>query len=189
MKRWLIHRIVPSVGYWLIRFLGWTTALQFQGYDMVRTLRSQYGGLIFAFWHSHQLLMPLVFHEKPACVLISQHRDGELICGIIQRFGHSAIRGSTTRGGGLAFRQLIRAGRTGGDLVVTPDGPKGPREVVKLGVIHLAKMTGLPIVPLVFACSKKKSFQAGTGLSFPIHLAKAFLCGGSLSGLTGRLMT
>ena len=132
MKRWLIHRIVASVGYWLIRFLGWTNALQFQGYDMVRTLRSQYGGLIFAFWHSHQLLMPLVFHEKPACVLISQHRDGELICGIIQRFGHSAIRGSTTRGGGMskslvdtqnsAFRWLLAYQFLGMDHCSTVSG-------------------------------------------------------------------
>jgi hypothetical protein len=56
-----------------------------------------------------------------------------------------------------ALRQLIELGQSGVDLVVTPDGPKGPRQVVQIGVIHLAKATGLPIVPLTFSCSKKKS--------------------------------
>ena len=69
--------------------------------------------------------------------------------------GIEAVRGSSTRGGALALRELIRLGRSGADLVVTPDGPKGPRQVAKLGVVQLAKATGLPIVPLAFSCSKK----------------------------------
>ena len=60
-----------------------------------------------------------------------------------------------------ALRSLIRAGEEGGDLCVTPDGPKGPAQVAKPGVVHLAKATGLPIVPVTFGCSKKNSARAG----------------------------
>jgi lysophospholipid acyltransferase (LPLAT)-like uncharacterized protein len=94
-------------------------------------------------------------------MLISQHGDGEIIARIIARFGHQTVRGSSTRGGATALRALIKLGRSGWDLGVTPDGPKGPRQVAKLGVVQLAKATGLPIVPMVFACSKKNSLRAG----------------------------
>jgi lysophospholipid acyltransferase (LPLAT)-like uncharacterized protein len=106
-------------------------------------------------------MMPLAYRGQEAHILISRHRDGELIQRIVARFGFQAIRGSSTRGGALALRQLIRLGRSGVDLVVTPDGPKGPRQVVQPGVIQLARATGLPIVPLTFSCSKKKSLGAG----------------------------
>ena len=113
--------------------------------------------LIITFWHGRQLMMPLAYRGAEAHILISQHRDGELIHRIVTRFGGRSVRGSTTRGGAAALRQLIELGRSGVDLAVTPDGPKGPRQVVQIGVIHLAKATGLPIVPLTFSCSKKKS--------------------------------
>ncbi len=179
---WLKLNVVPLVGTWIIQFLNWTTTIQFEGYQTVKKLRAERHGIIFAIWHGQQLLMPLAFTEKSACVLISQHRDGEIIYRIIKRFGHAAVRGSTTRGGGLAFRQLIRVGRSSGDVVVTPDGPKGPRNVVKPGIIHLAMMTGLPIVPLVFACTKKKSFQVGMDLFSRFLLGQVALFGGSHYG-------
>ena len=180
MANWFKLNVLPIVGTWIIKFLGWTTAIQFEHTQILRTFREQERGIIFAFWHGQQFLMPLAFTEKQACVLISEHRDGEIIYRIIQRFGHTAVRGSTTRGGGSAFRTLIRFGRSSGDIVVTPDGPKGPREVVKPGIIHLAKMTGLSIVPLVFVCSKKKSSRVGIVLVCRFRLAKVDLFGGSL---------
>ncbi len=119
--------------------------------------------MIIAFWHGQQLMMPLAYRGRNAHVLISQHRDGELVYRILKRFGFHAVRGSTTRGGAIAFRQLLRLGRSGADLVVTPDGPQGPRHVVQSGIVRLARATSLPIVPLVFSCSKKKSFPVGIG--------------------------
>jgi len=107
--------------------------------------------------------MPLAYRGRNAHILISQHRDGELVYRILKRFGFHAVRGSTTRGGTIAFRQLLRLGRSGADLVVTPDGPQGPRHVVQPGIVRLARATSLPIVPLVFSCSKKKSFPVGIG--------------------------
>jgi len=121
-------------------------------------------------------------------VLISQHQDGEIIARIISRFGHRAVRGSSTRGGALALRELIRLGRSGADLVVTPDGPKGPRQVAKLGVIQLAKATGLPIVPLAFSCSKKNSLRAGIDSWSRIHGHEGSIYGAPPSGFRVKQM-
>lgn len=185
---WFKLNVLPIFGFWLIKFLGWTNKISFVHQDIPQGLRQKNQGMIFAIWHGQQLLMPLAFTQNPACALVSQHHDGEIIFRIIRSFGHRAVRGSTTRGGGLAFRRLIRIGRSGGDIVVTPDGPKGPREVVKPGIVHLAKMTGLPIIPLVCVCSKKKSSPVGIDSYFRYPLGQFDLYGGSLLSWNQALM-
>ena len=160
---------LPPVGYGTIRLLGRSIGIRVEGAHHVDTLLAQGKQMIIAFWHAQQLMMPLAYRGSEAFVLISRHGDGELIQRIIARFGLRAVRGSSTRGGTEALRELIRLGRSGVDLVITPDGPKGPRHVAKMGVVQLAKATGLPIVPLAFGCSKKNNSRAGTGLSCRIR--------------------
>ncbi len=133
--------------------------------------------IIIAFWHGRQLLMPLAYRGKTGTILISQHRDGEIIARIMRNFGFGVIRGSTTRGGFRAVREILRAAKQRRDLIVTPDGPRGPACRVQPGVIFLAKTTGFPIVPLTFACSKKKSCRAGIAFKFPTPVGMDFLCG------------
>lgn len=151
--------------------------MESQGHEQVDALYRQGQHIILAFWHAQQLMVPIGYRGTGANVLISQHQDGEIIARIISRFGHRAVRGSSTRGGALALRELIRLGRSGEDLVVTPDGPKGPRQVAKLGVVQLAKATGLPIVPLAFSCSKKNSSRAGIASWSHSHGLGVFTCG------------
>ncbi len=164
MKQWLQLNCFPFFGAFAIRMLGRSMSWRVHGSEHVDRLYRQGRHILIAFWHGQQLMMPLAYRGRRAHILISRHRDGELIYRIVKRFGFGAIRGSTTRGGSGALRQLIRLGQQGVDLVVTPDGPKGPRHVVQPGVVALAKTTGMPIVPLTFAGSKKKSFPAGIGL-------------------------
>lgn len=161
MLTWLKMTLLPPLGAGLIRLLGKVIRIRTEGAEIVDDLYRNGQRIIIAFWHSRQLMMPLVYRGREAHILISQHRDGEVIHRIVARFGFRAVRGSTTRGGAAALRQLIKLGRSGVDLVVTPDGPKGPRQAVQIGVIQVARTTGLPIVPLTFGCSKKKSSQAG----------------------------
>lgn len=136
--------------------------MRVEGAQSVDRLLAQGQRMIIAFWHAQQLMMPLAYRGTEAHVLISRHGDGELIQRIIAQFGLQAVRGSSTRGGVEALRELIRLGRSGVDLVITPDGPKGPRQVAKMGVVQLAKVTGLPIVPLAFGCSKKTLRELGS---------------------------
>jgi lysophospholipid acyltransferase (LPLAT)-like uncharacterized protein len=108
---------------------------------------------IFAFWHAR--LLPLVFthRRRSIAVLISQHRDGELIARIITRLGFLTGRGSSTRGGEEGIREMLRHAEEGRVLALTPDGPRGPAERVKPGLVYLASRTGFPIVPVASAAS------------------------------------
>lgn len=160
-ERWVKHSLLPPVGAAIIRGIAHSMRFSTRGQEGVDALYREGRHIILAFWHSQQLMIPIGYRGTGSHVLISRHGDGEIIARIIARFGHEAVRGSSTRGGAGALRALIKLGRSGRDVVVTPDGPKGPRHVAKLGIIHLARATGLPIVPLAFACSKKNSLRAG----------------------------
>ncbi len=158
---WIKCSLLPPVGAAAIRSVARTMHCETRGHEALDGLYREGRNIILAFWHAQQLMVPIGYRGRGSHVLISRHGDGEIIARIIARFGHEAVRGSSTRGGVGALRALIKLGRSGRDVVVTPDGPKGPRHVAKPGVIHLAKATGLPIVPLAFACSKKNSLRAG----------------------------
>jgi len=112
--------------------------------------------VIFAFWHNRQgfLLYPYRKHKK-LCVLVSLSKDGEYIARALPKFNMTAARGSTTRGGAAAFRGLISKAREGYSLALTPDGPRGPVYQASIGVLALARKTGLPIIPAgVYATHK-----------------------------------
>jgi lysophospholipid acyltransferase (LPLAT)-like uncharacterized protein len=186
MKLVLLNRLatalLPPVGASIIRLLGKTMGVTVRGEGAVDTLYREGQHIILAFWHGRQLMIPLAYHGKEVHILISRHRDGELISRIMSRFGYHSVRGSSTRGGTAALRQLIKLGRSGVDLAITPDGPKGPRYVAQPGVGQIAKATGLPIVPLTFSCSKKNSSPVGIGSWSPIHSDAVSSCGAVRSG-------
>jgi hypothetical protein len=105
------------------------------------------GRYIYAVWHESLLAAVGRRLKGPIYALISQHADGELIAQIGERLGYPTIRGSTTRGGARALREMVRKGQEG-HLFITPDGPRGPRRQVQPGIIYAASRTGLPIVPV-----------------------------------------
>ncbi len=183
INNWMKLSIAPALGATGIRLLGKTMRWRVVGGDAIDALYRSNGRGIIAFWHGQQLMMPLAYRGSGASILISQHRDGEIIARIMKRFQFQAVRGSTTRGGSRALRRLLEVCREGRDLVMTPDGPKGPARKVQLGVMYVAKVTGLPILPLVYACSKKKSSLAGTNFKFLSLVRRGFLSGGPLFGL------
>ena len=120
---------------------------------------------ILAFWHSHLLLMLHCRYRRPISVLISQSKDGEAIARVFDWYGVDSARGSSTRGGSAALRELLREAREGKNIVFTPDGPKGPARIAKDGVVYAALSTGLPIAPVAFAAKKKSFSRHGTAWS------------------------
>src|SRR5206468_6190352 len=102
---------------------------------------------LYAFWHEHLLLPAYHYGRRDIRVLISTHADGQLIAEVCRRLGFGLVRGSTTRGGVEAVRQMLRDGGAS-HLAITPDGPRGPRRRVQPGVSFLASRTGLPVVPM-----------------------------------------
>tara|TARA_Y100001960_G_scaffold242660_1_gene256653 strand:- start:4322 stop:4864 length:543 start_codon:yes stop_codon:yes gene_type:complete len=102
-------------------------------------------------------MMPHIWRTRaPIDLLISHHRDGELLARTVSHFGFDTIRGSSSRGGDGALREMLRSLKAGKCIGFTPDGPRGPRMQVAEGIISIAKLAGVPIVPACYAISRRK---------------------------------
>ena len=119
--------------------------------EQIRSGRKQ---AIFGFWHRHLLSLLGGFKGYPICVPVSEHRDGEYVAQVMERFGLLAVRGSTTRGRIRLIRGLLEAIRRGRSGAITPDGPRGPKYTVQAGFVLLGRRTGLPVYPLGIAAEK-----------------------------------
>lgn len=150
--------MIALLGSWLIRCLHATLRLRHVNAENLTGQKQT----IIAFWHAHLLLMLHSKWRKPVVVMISRSRDGEYIARVFDHYGVESARGSSTRGGSAALREMIRDARAGKNIVFTPDGPKGPNRVVKPGLVLAAQATGLPIVPIAFAAKKKSCCARGT---------------------------
>jgi lysophospholipid acyltransferase (LPLAT)-like uncharacterized protein len=152
----LLVKAVGLAGAALVRQLGRTLKYHFRYEDpqvAPEAARQTGRRYIYAFYHE-VMLFPAYYWPWPEMhVLISEHRDGELIAQIIATLGFSVVRGSTTRGGTRALREMtLRIDR--GHLCVTPDGPRGPRRRVHQGIAYVASRTGFPIVGAGMAFKK-----------------------------------
>jgi len=150
--------VISLLSSWLIRGIHATLRIR---HVHVENLTNQ-KQVIIAFWHAHLLLMLHTKFRRPVVVMISQSKDGEYIARVFDHYGVESARGSSTRGGTAALRDMIRAARAGKNIVFTPDGPKGPARIAKEGIVVAAQATGLPIVPIAFAAKKKLSCALGT---------------------------
>jgi lysophospholipid acyltransferase (LPLAT)-like uncharacterized protein len=143
-----LFRWIGGVGALLIRLWGATLNVEWIGTENLREVERTGRGHIWTFWHGGLLTLAYGYRGKGIVVLVSSHKDGEIISQIICRLGYGVVRGSSTRGGMRALMQMARVGRQGHTLAVTPDGPRGPRRELQSGVLHIAQRSGLPIVPM-----------------------------------------
>jgi len=169
----LVLQVVPRIAVWLM--IGLYRLLRIvhvnTGYPESCLARGE--RVICAFWHGRLLMMPFAYPGQRVVILISQHRDGEYISRIAMALGFQVIRGSATRGGVPALRQIIRALKEGLNLVITPDGPKGPRAKVKSGVIEIARLTGAPIVPVSFSAVRRRFLKSWDAFLLPLPFSRA----------------
>lgn len=177
LKDRVILAVAPPVASGIIKVLAATMKLEFLHEERVRQFWDKDEKVIIAFWHNRLLLMGLCYRGKGIRILISQHKDGELIARVMEIFGFGTVRGSSTRGGAQAMREMIRAVKES-DIGITPDGPRGPKYVVQEGTIALARLTGRPIIPLTFGSSRKKVFASWDAFNLPYPFSRgAFLWG------------
>ncbi len=114
---------------------------------------------IVCLWHGRLLMSTYGWQrKKPLKMLISAHRDGELIANTVKHLGIGHITGSTSKGGTAALRTALRCLKAGEYVGITPDGPRGPRMRISAGVMSLAKLSGLPILPITFSIRHGKYF-------------------------------
>ena len=104
--------------------------------------------------------------------MISASKDGALLSAVLRKFGVVAVRGSSSRRGPQALLELTSQAERGSDLAITPDGPRGPRYVVQEGVISLAQVTGLPIVPVTWNTSRKICVKSWDRFQIPLPFAR-----------------
>ena len=105
---------------------------------------------IFAVWHANIFFAPALAGEEPGgggAALVSARGWGELFARIIGALGHKTIRGSSTRRGAPALREMVRHLRGGGFAAMVPDGPRGPAFQVKPGMVLAASLSGAVIIP------------------------------------------
>lgn len=123
---------------------------------------------IFCFWHGRMILHPLIKPPGRAMrVLISNHRDGGLITTVLRFFAIGTVRGSTSRGGDQALREIFAAVAAGDNISITPDGPRGPAHVAQQGAAYAAQKTGLKLVPVCFGASRAKRFRSWDAFLLP----------------------
>ena len=143
--RWLVE-----FGYWLIQL--WVRTLRFKLDDRGGIVgASKQHPFLFAVWHNRLLLLPSIFRRflstRHAAALISASRDGDLLAAFVERYGYGTIRGSTSRRGASALLQLAEVFAAGTNIVITPDGPRGPVYRLGQGVIFLAQKCNAEVVP------------------------------------------
>lgn len=168
-----VLRTVPWLAAWLMRSLSRLLRTVHVGRAYPERCWAKGERIIVAFWHGRLLMMPFVYPGKPGAILISRHRDGEYMSRIAALLGFEVIRGSTTRGGVRAVKQMIRAVKGTLNLVMTPDGPRGPRAKVKSGIIEMARLTGAPIVPVSFSASRRRFLKSWDAFLVPVPLSRA----------------
>lgn len=164
-------RAAISVGGFLIRALASTWRIRAIGREEFDRARKPGVAAIFTFWHGQML--PLVAeHHRPTTVLISDHRDGEIITQIVSRFGCRAVRGSSSKGAARALLQLSRTLTDGNDIAITPDGPRGPRHSFAPGALVLSQRTSAPIVLLASHASRVWRLNTWDGFEIPKPFAR-----------------
>jgi lysophospholipid acyltransferase (LPLAT)-like uncharacterized protein len=134
--------------------------------------------LVYSLWHGRLLPLAWAHRGEGVVTLISLSKDGEYIARVVQGWGYGVVRGSTSRGGSRALGELIRLAKKGVSLAVTPDGPRGPRERMKPGLLVAAQRAGRAIVPVTGACSNAWWFEGWDRFLVPKPFSRVVLVHG-----------
>lgn len=142
-------RLAQYAGGAGLRALAATWRYRIIGGEAVKSVRTAGTPVIFSLWHGQLLPLLWLHRNEGVAILISEHRDGEIIARVALSLGYRTVRGSTTRGGERALLSLAKELRSGNDAAVTPDGPKGPARSYAPGALIAAQRSGALIVPVV----------------------------------------
>jgi len=144
---WRVRLGVP-LGVALLRGLASTWRIEFRNADRWRAIHDRHAGSVLALWHGELLPLAFAMRGNGILVLVSEHRDGEIISRVLDALGSGTIRGSTTRGGARALAEMARHLKAGKTVAVTPDGPRGPAHRFAPGALVAAQRAGVPVFTL-----------------------------------------
>jgi lysophospholipid acyltransferase (LPLAT)-like uncharacterized protein len=131
------------------------------------------------FWHGRLLMVPLAWQgDMKISMLQSAHRDGLIMEKVIGSFGIGSIKGSSSKGGSSGMRGMLRALRGGDCVGITPDFPPGPANVVGEGIIAIARLGDVPIVPLTYSTSRRWMLGTWDRFQLPLPFGRGVLLWG-----------
>jgi hypothetical protein len=175
----VLRRITPYLAYAYVSFVGRTTRLTTVRGGIQAGMKAKNQRFIYAFWHQRQIYFTWAHRGVGAAVLVSRSKDGEMIARTMRLSDIGAVRGSSSRGGAAAILRLIEVLKTGLDIGITPDGPRGPAREVKNGAVFLAQKLGVPIVPITNALSHKLEIKkAWDRFQIPLPFGRAVVAYG-----------
>jgi lysophospholipid acyltransferase (LPLAT)-like uncharacterized protein len=145
---------VVRLGTLLLRALATTWRFRITNDAGYQAMRAQHRPFIFAFWHGQLLPLLWIHRSEGVRIVISSHRDGEIVARIAERLGHQTIRGSSSRGAARALLGIVRELEAGIEVAVTPDGPRGPARKFASGALVAAQRVGAPIVGIGVSASR-----------------------------------
>jgi lysophospholipid acyltransferase (LPLAT)-like uncharacterized protein len=181
------QRLAAILIYILIRTVAVT--VRFRLADPFSLLNKAPGEkLIYSFWHNRLALVAILRRryvlrfapERRMAGMVSASRDGGLLARILEHFDIEPVRGSSSRRGGQALREMVSCAERGYDLAVTPDGPRGPCYTVQDGVISTAQLTGLPIVPVSYYLNWKIRPKSWDRFQVPLPFARCEITVGKM---------
>ncbi len=164
----LKHRLIIATVTLAIRFIRSTIRWQYLGSD----IRPENTPCIISCWHARLLLMPFLLGKWQGPLIISDHKDGELIAAVFAKFDIQASRGSSSKNGAKVLLDVIRQAKQGLSPGITPDGPQGPAEQVKPGIAQISIKSGLPVVPVCYASSRFKRLSSWDKFYIPKPFSK-----------------
>ncbi|MFN4283019.1 MAG: lysophospholipid acyltransferase family protein [Alphaproteobacteria bacterium] len=175
LRKPLAQRAACALIAGYIRLVRATSRLSVVGGEHPQRLWDADAPFILAFWHGRLLMMPYSWpRPRPMRVLISRHSDGRLISGTLARFGIDNIAGSSSRGGAAALMAIVKSlTRERVSVAISPDGPRGPRMRASLGAIQAARLSGAPILPCMFAASRRKVLGSWDRFILALPFARA----------------
>jgi lysophospholipid acyltransferase (LPLAT)-like uncharacterized protein len=153
----------------LVYILGLTWRIEFKGISLLREHNFE---VLYVFWHEN-MLPPLFTHRgRSVGVIVSPSRDGELMSRVLRLLKFKVFRGDTEKKGSRALIKLIKYGRKGHEIAITPDGPKGPRRKAKKGFLLVAQKTGLPLLTVKITSSRCFRFSSWDKFMFPYPFSR-----------------
>lgn len=176
LEYFLYHSVLPYVGLFLVRLLSSTYRLRLVDLQNEGSCIERDGSIIYASWH--QRFFPGVTFfatRKPIAILISRSRDGEFASRIVDILGWRAVRGSSSKGGSEGLQQLKELSRKGYKIGHIVDGPKGPFGEIKPGLLRIAQVSGMAIVPTITSSEKRWSFRSWDRFMVPKPFSRVLI--------------
>jgi len=141
-------------------------------FDRCVALKARGVPILFTLWHGQMLLSIQAHRHEGIVTMASRSKDGEIIALWLERNGYAVVRGSTTRGGGQALREMVRHVRSGRHAALTVDGPTGPARVVQPGIVQLARLTGGWILPITSSSAKPRFLASWDRYLLPLPFSR-----------------